>query len=188
LLHLFGLAVLLYYVLPAMILPWLPTEVLLLAALGLVLVLEASRLALGVELPTIRDYERARVASYTWFAVGLVVAVLLFPRAIAVAAVLGTGVVDPLIGELRLSEERRRWYPAAPALVYFGLATSAFLFVGRWHWIPAVGAAGAMAAVALAIERPKRAWLDDDFTMTMLPGIVLTVAVALAPWLPNIGP
>ncbi|MCI4331646.1 MAG: hypothetical protein L3K19_07370 [Thermoplasmata archaeon] len=187
-LHVLGVAVLLYYLLPVRLTPWLTTEEVLLAALGLVVVLEAARHAIGVELPTIREHEQHRIASYTWFAVGLVAAVLLFPKPVAVAAVLGTALVDPLIGELRLTETRRRWYPYAPAVIYIALAATSFSVVGGWHVLPTVFAAVTMAGVALLVERPKRAWLDDDITMTLVPGLLWTVVLVLSPGVPTFGP
>jgi dolichol kinase len=187
-LHLFGVAVLLYYLLPVQLAPWLSTEEVLLAALAMVIVLEIARHTVGVDLPTLREHEEHRVASYTWFAIGLVVAVLLFPRPIAVAAVLGTALVDPLIGELRLSPARRRWYPAGAGAVYAGLALASFAFVGRWATLPSVAMAVVMTIVALLVESPKLAWLDDDLTMTLVPGALATAVLFFAPGFPTFVP
>ncbi|HLY76742.1 MAG TPA: hypothetical protein VKT21_02510, partial [Thermoplasmata archaeon] len=104
--HCLGALVLFYYVLPRTLIAWFTAEDLLLIALGLVLLLEVLRWTAGAELPTIRPYEKRRVASYTFYAVALVAAVLLFPLPVALVVVLGTAFVDPLIGELRASA---RW-------------------------------------------------------------------------------
>lgn len=187
-LHLLGLAVLLYYLLPVRLTAWLTTEQLLLTGLAVVLALEVARHSVGLQLPTIRAHEEHRIASYTWFAVGLVVAVLFFPLVVAAVVVLGTAIVDPLIGELRISARGRRFYPAVPAVVYAGMALAVFVGVGHWHAVPALGAAAGLAVLALAVESPKRPWLDDDITMTVVPGAVAVVVLWLAPALPGWGP
>lgn len=180
-LHLFGAAVLVYYVLPIHLVPWLTTEELLLIGLGLVLVLEVLRWTTGLELPTIREYERARIASYTFYAVALVAAVLLFPMVIAVIVVLGTAFVDPLIGELRHSLRWRSAYPWLPAAVYVLLGASAARLVGHWSFFGSVAGAGVAAALALAVERPKIPNLDDDLAMTIVPALALAGLALLWP-------
>lgn len=180
-LHLFGAAILLYYVLPFHLVAWFTTEELLLIGLALVLLLEALRWTAGVELPTIREYEKARIASYTFYAVALVAAVLLFSRVIAVIVVLGTAFVDPLIGELRQSARWRSTYPWLPGAAYVLLGATAGLLVGHWAPFAAVAAAGVAAVLALAVERPKIPNLDDDLAMTIVPALALAGLVLLWP-------
>ncbi|MCI4352475.1 MAG: hypothetical protein L3K14_03710 [Thermoplasmata archaeon] len=180
-LHFFGAAVLLYYALPTDVLGGFTREELLLTALALVLVLELLRWAAGVELPTIRAYERARIASYVFYAVALVAAVLLFPLPIALVVVLGTAFVDPLIGELRLSSRWRSTYPWFPGAVYVLLGSAALIFVTHWPAFAAVLFVGIAAVVALAVERPKIPDLDDDLAMTLVPALVLAGLMLLAP-------
>jgi dolichol kinase len=187
-LHVFGLAVLFYYLLPWELVGPVTKEEVLLAALAAVLSLELARHVAGIEMPTIREHEERRVASFAWFAVALVAAVLLFPEAVAVAVVLGAALVDPLIGEMRRRESARAWYPALPLLVYGGFAVSALLLVGRWHLVPALGTSVALAVVAVGVEHPRHAWPDDDLTMTVVPGALLTLVLWLAPALPTLGP
>ncbi|HEV2166748.1 MAG TPA: hypothetical protein VGS23_07245, partial [Thermoplasmata archaeon] len=152
-LHVLGAGVLVYYIVPPGFFRVVPNPVALLLALLMVLLLDALRLRGHVELPTIRPFERSRLASFAYFAIGLVLAVLLFPEAIAVAVVLGTALVDPLIGELRLSESARRAYPSVPLLAYGAIAFGAFLGVGGWSWEASALAAGAAAALAVGVER-----------------------------------
>lgn len=180
-LHLLGAGVLLYYVLPNNLVGSLTREELLLIALGLVLVLELLRWAAGVELPTIRGYERARIASYTYYAVALVAAVLLFPLPIALVVVLGTAFIDPLIGELRRAARWRTTYPWLPGAVYVVLGSGALILVTRWPPLSAVAFSGISAVVALAVERPKIRDLDDDLAMTLVPALVLSGLLLIAP-------
>lgn len=187
-LHLVGAAVLLYYLLPSGFFLVAPTKVVLIAALVAVLGLEALRHVARVELPTIRPYERGRVASFAFYAVALVVAVLLFPRPIAVVVVLGTALVDPLIGELRL----RSWGPSArfawPVLAYAMIGAAALKGVGGWTWGGSVLAAGLTGVVAVIVERPRLRGVDDDLAMTIVPGIVLILLLVVWPTLPQLGP
>ncbi len=180
-LHAFGAAVLLYFLLPRWFFVVLPTDAVLLLGLELVLVLEALRLFAGAELPTIREYERARMASYVYYAIALVAAVLLFPFPVASVVVLGTAWVDPLVGELRLSARGLRWYPVLPGVVYVGLGVAVLVFAAHWTLLPAVGLSAVAAAVALAVERPKIPELDDDLAMTLVPALVAELLLLAVP-------
>ncbi len=171
--HMFGAAVLVYFVLPTDVFGVAPKEYLLLGALAVVLAIEALRHLAHLELPTLRPFERDRVASYAFYAIGLVAATLLAPRPIAVAVILGTAWVDPLAGELRDSDRFRRLYPALPYAVYTGLAFVGLAFLGGWPYGLSVGLALGAAAIALAVEYPKTAWLDDDLLMTAVPAAAL---------------
>jgi hypothetical protein len=180
-LHGLAAIVLFYYALPRQILLGLTREELLLTALGLVLVLELLRWLVGLELPTLRAYERRRVASYVFYAVALVAVVLLFPMPIALVVVPGTALIDPLVGELRLSTRWRDTYPWLPGAVYALLATTALVVVVRWSVLAALLFAGIAAAVALLAERPKIPELDDDLAMTLVPALVLAGLMVVFP-------
>jgi dolichol kinase len=185
LLHVAGAVVLLYYVLPDGFFEVVSNEVALLLALGAVLAIEALRHIARVELPTIRPYERKRVASFAFFAVALVISVLVFPKTIAVAVVLGTALVDPLAGILRL-RKKGYWTPwIAPIVVYTGIAFVVFRWVGGWSWGSALAIAVGAAVVAVLVERPESKWYDDDLGMTLVPGVLLTVALWLWPGFPS---
>ena len=121
-LHGLGAVVLVYFVVPNGFFVFAPKEVILLVLLGLVVVAELLRFTVGLELPTVRDYESHRVGGYVYFAVALTIVVLLFPEPIAVAVVLGTAFVDPVAGELRTAGRSRSLYPAVPVALYAVLA------------------------------------------------------------------
>jgi dolichol kinase len=177
-LHFAGAFVLLYYILPPRFFLVASNLEVLLIALAAVLLLELLRHVAGAELPTIRPYERKRIASYAFYATALVVAVLVFPRAIATVVVLGVSLVDPLIGELRVRKVKAPTNPGLPIAAYFALATAS-LTVG-WHVpIPVAATSAALAAVVgVAIEAPRVRGVDDDLAMTLVPAIAL-LAVAL---------
>jgi hypothetical protein len=185
--HIGAAIVLVYYLIPPGFFLILPNEVVLLLALAVVLGLEVLRHLAGLELPTIRPWEARRVASFAFYAVALVVAVLVFPRAIAAGVILGAAIVDPLVGELRI----RRIAPAGlvllPLAAYVGLAVVAIEVAGRWALPGALLAAAVAAVIAVAVERPKILWLDDDLAMTLVPGIALTLLVVAWPGLPGWG-
>ncbi len=186
--HLAGAAVLLYYVLPVNTFLVLPTRVVLLLALLAVLVIELLRLFAGLEVPTIRPYERHRVASYAWYGIALVAAVLLFPPLLATVVVLGTAIVDPVIGELRLQPpDGRRAYPGLPLALYGALAFTVLLGGGTWGLARAALGAGLAALIAVAVERPKLLNVDDDLAMTLLPALALLAVGSLGPGAPLAG-
>lgn len=180
-LHALGAGVLLYYLLPPNVLVVAPNWVIPLLALAAFGALEVLRLNGWVEVPAIRSYEEHRPASYAYFALAIVAAILLFPEAIAAAVVLGTAMVDPIAGELRRTPSGRRWYPYVPFVVYLGLAGVAFVAIGHWPLAPSLGLAALAAALAVAAEMPKWKYVDDDLAMTLVPGVVLDLIVYLVP-------
>lgn len=180
-LHCAGVAILIYYLFPPNLLVVVPNFVIPLLALAAILILEALRLRGVLEIPTLRPYEQHRPASYAYFAIALVLAILLFPAPIAAAVALGTSLVDPAIGELRRSLPYRAAYPWVPFALYTGLAFVAFLGFGAWAVLPALSLAALMAVLALLAERPKWSLVDDDLAMTLVPAVVVYAIVWLAP-------
>ncbi len=172
-LHAAGAFTLLYYLFPPHLLGITPNWTIPLAALVAVLTLDGLRLSGRIDVPETRPYERIRLASYSYFGIAIVLSLLLFPEPIAVATILGTAFVDPLIGELRRSATLRAMYPLVPFAAYFGLATVALAEVGRFPLVMAGFLAALAGALAIAGEYPHWIYLDDDLVMTVLPGIVL---------------
>jgi hypothetical protein len=183
LLHALGAFALLYLIVPARILVVVPNDVILLVALESIFVVEYLRHVRNWELPTIRSYEEGRIASYVFYATALTAALLFFPRPVAAAVVIGTALVDPLLGELRL-----RWsQPAASLLpgfaIYASLAGLAFAVFGGWGGVVLVGFALLAAAIAVSVEWPTWGSVDDDLAMTLVPGAVLTAILLARPGL-----
>lgn len=181
-LHGLGAGATVYYLLPTELVGGVSKLDLLLVLLAAVLLLEALRLGAGLDLPTVRPYERRRLASFAFFAIALTLALLLFPVPIGAATILGASWVDPLAGELRGSPRYRRGYPVVPGIVYAGLATSMLVAWSPIPLLPALGVGAGMAIVALAAEYPKSRWIDDDLAMTLLPAAAAWgLAAALPP-------
>jgi len=173
--HGLGALLLIYYVLPDVLFFVIPKEGLLIAALAAAWIIEGLRHAYRFQLPMIRPYEDRRIASFAFYATALAGAVLLFPEPIAAAVILGTALVDPIAGELRLSTAYRWLYPALPFVVYAALAFVALSGIGGWPSHAAAALALLAAAIALAAEYPKVPWVDDDLAMTFAPAIALYV-------------
>jgi len=183
--HTFGAAVLVYYALPDNFFIVLPKLDVLLAALGVMVVLELLRHAVGLELPTIRPYERDRIASFLFFSVALVVAVTLFPLPIGAAVVLGTAIVDPVAGELRSQGARPLLQVGIPLGAYGLLTFVSLAAVGGWPAGESALLALAAAPIAVASEWPKNRWVDDDLVMTVVPALFLYGAGVVALGLPG---
>jgi len=183
--HTFGAAVIVYYFLPDGVFVLVPKFVVLLAALAVMIALEVLRHLAGLELPTIRPYEVHRVASFVFYSVALVLAVLLFPLPIGAAIVLGTAIVDPVAGELRSEEARPVVRLAVPLAAYGGLAFLGMVAIGGWPAGTSALLAVAAAALAVLAEWPKYPWVDDDLVMTMVPGFFLYAVGVLGLGLPR---
>jgi hypothetical protein len=180
-LHGLGALAILYLVVPAGFFHFVSNEVVLLVALELILVVEYLRHVQHWELPTIRPYEQDRIASYVYYAVALTAALLLFPRPIAAAVIVGTAFVDPLLGELRLRSASRVRSLVPGGMAYAILAAVAFAAFGGWRGVPLLVLAGLAAAVAVAVESPTWGTVDDDLAMTLVPGAVLTLVLLAYP-------
>lgn len=184
-LHVGGSLVLVYYAVPNNFFVIVPKEDVLLALLAAMFVLELLRHAAGLKLPTIRPYEARQVASFVFYSLALVLAVLLFPIPIGAAVVLGTAIVDPVAGELRARSTSLLLTMGIPLAAYAMLAFVGMAAIGGWppgdSALLAVGAAG----IAVAIERPKWRYVDDDFAMTLVPALFLYGAGVLALGLPG---
>jgi len=183
--HTWGAVVLVYYALPNNFFVVAPKADILLTALAIMLVLEVLRHAAGLQLPTIRPYEARRVASFVFFSVALVLAVLLFPLPIAAAVVLGTALVDPVAGELRHERASPLLGVGIPLLAYAGLAFIGLAAIGGWPASDSALLAVAAAPLAVAAEWPKYPWVDDDLVMTIVPALFLYGVGILALGLPR---
>jgi hypothetical protein len=180
-LHGLGALVVLYYVLPSRLFVVVSTEEVILALLALVLLLEAARQLGALELPTVRPFEKDRVASFAYYSIALVAAVLVFPEPIGATVAVGTALVDPLIGELRGSARFRSYYPGLPITLYTIIGLGAFLATTTRDYDSSLLLAFAAALVAVAAERPKNRWVDDDLLMTIAPALLLLALVTLWP-------
>jgi hypothetical protein len=179
-LHGLGASAVVYYAIPTGFFFGVPKLWILLAALAVVLLLETLRHAVGLQLPTLREYEAHRIGSYALYSIALVVALLLFPEPIGAAVILGTAIVDPVAGELRASRTRRSWSPALPFALYAALAFAGLAGIGRWPLLDSVGLAVLAGGLAVVVEGPTIRWMDDDLAMVIVPGIALYLVAFFA--------
>ncbi len=180
-----GALVLVYYLVPTDFFVVAPKPYVLLAVLSVALLLEVLRHAVGLQLPTIRPYEAHRVASFAFYSVALAGAVLLFPLPIAAAVILGVAFVDPLVGELRWHRASEPLLWAAPIGTYVALAVVGTVLLGGWPLLPGAGLSVLAAVLAVACERPKVPWLDDDLAMVFVPALALYVVGVVGLGLPR---
>jgi len=177
--HTFGAAFLVYYILPNDIewlnlaKFWVPLSIVIFAIL-----LEYLRISGKIDSKHffgLRMYEKNRAGSYVFFAVGILLLLLLrFPQQIAIPCILCACIADPIMGEVRHRFEKKYVYIT-------GFVVCLLFFMITWYkaaiWlmllVSIVGAAGAVIG-----EAKKFWWLDDDFMIQMLPAIFL-----LAIWL-----
>ena len=164
-----------YYLLPEDLGIGLP-KLLVAALLWLVtLVIELLRLLGRLEILGIRDYERGQISAYFWGGTGLFLGLALFPPAFVVVAMFGMAWIDPLCALTR----RRGGYPWVPLVAYLALAGVGLALLTAFS-LPAVLSVALVAAVvAIAAEYPRLRWIDDDFTMFMVPLLAMTALGAL---------
>ncbi len=173
--HTFGASFVVYYMLPddiewiAFLKMWVPISVLVLA-----FILEIARIRGGISSSHffgLRMYERNRVGSYLFFAVGIVILLYFFPQQIAVPCILCACLADPLIGETRYRFGKKEAY-------VIGFLVCLLLFVVTWYkanlWVMMaasfIGASGAVLGESTNIW-----WLDDDFMIQLVPALLLLV-------------
>ena len=183
--HALGAALLVYYVVPNDFFLIAPKVDILLAVLALVFVFESLRHTVGLELPTVRPYEAHRIGSYVFYALALVIAVLVFPKPVGAAVILGTALVDPIAGELRQQRRPALLAVGVPLAAYWLLALTGLAGVGHWPVAVSAALAALAAPIAVAAERPKWPWVDDDLVMTIVPALFLYVAGVLVLGLPT---
>lgn len=165
--------------------------------LAVSLVLEAQRLQGRFSLPEEREHEKTQVASYIYYMAGCLLAVLIFPRMIAVTAILFLALGDTvsgLVGSIiKNCDVRSSPAPAAGAAcglawrvkpmqvlaatfgacLLIGILTASFTGL-QW---PAYlcGAAGAAFADGVAVLVRGRS-LDDNFSIPVLSGALMSGA------------
>jgi len=133
-------------------------------------VLEVLRLLKGKLVFPMREYERRQIGGHFWLVLGCAVALIFFEQRFVMLTILGTTLVDPLIGELRL-RSFPRLAVVAGFLAWCAVATAAVAAASLatpFYLIP-VGAAFAVGA-----EHRKIRYLDDNFLMNLVPLLVLT--------------
>jgi hypothetical protein len=144
---------------------------------AVMLVLEALRLGRRRIVFPMREYERRRLGGHAWLVLGCALAVVFFEQRVAMLTVLGTTLVDPLIGELR-GRGHARAAPFVGLVAWVGQAVAWVLLVPLdtpWLLIP-VGAAVAVAAEAVDVPH-----IDDNFMMNIAPLVAMAALIQFFP-------
>ena len=137
---------------------------------SLIITVEYLRLNKNLKIIGMRDYESNRVAGFVWFATGTCLILGLYelgylPQSLVIATIIMAAYTDPLIGEAnqRLGQ---KWGIGLGLLCSF-LIYQLILGVLFYSFIGSI--------VAVASERPKIKWFDDDLAMQIIPVIILTL-------------
>lgn len=171
--HAFGASFLFYYLLPdnvdwiGFLKNWVPPVL-----VFVVIILEILRLKGKISSDHffgLRMYEKKRVGSYVFFAVGVLILIRFFPQQIAIPCILCACLGDPIIGEIRNRYETKYVY-------ILGFLVCMFFFMVSWikadvYLMLIVSVVGGLGAVIG--ETQKFWWLDDDFMIQILPAILL---------------
>ena len=135
-----------------------------------IILIEYFRLNGTFTLDGMRDYEDTRVAGFVWFATGTCMILILyemgvFPEIFAISTIIMASFTDPLIGEVN------RKYGSKEG-IFAGIIGS---FVIYYLLLGVLFYSLVGSIVAVAVERPKFKWLDDDLLMQIFPIMVLTI-------------
>ncbi len=141
-------------------------------ALFLTLVFESIRMAKHLNIIGMRPYESNRMSAAAWAGIALVFTFLFFPLSVTAPVIFGMAWIDPLCGELR--KHNSHLYPNLPKLAYFVLVLVVMTVVVGLS-IGVLVAAAISAPVAISVEKTKTRFLDDDFTMIVIPLIVIAI-------------
>jgi len=136
----------------------------------LIITVEYLRLNNHLEVIGMRDYENDRIAGFVWFATGTCLILGFYelgfwPQSLAIATIIMAAYTDPLIGEVN-QRFGDRWGVGLGLLCSF-LIYQLILGVIFYSIIGSI--------IAVASERPKIKWFDDDLAMQLIPIIVLTI-------------
>ncbi len=145
-----------------------------LIGLGLLGIFEAYRIHRGWIFFGLRDYEKKRVAGYFWGALGYVVALLFFEQQFAMITILGTTLVDPILGEMRGSKWKR-FAPPTGFGAWCAVAIACVLLVPLATPLVLIPLG---AAIAVGAERLEVPYVDDNVVMNVVPLLSLTALAA----------
>lgn len=171
----------LYYLLPVQ-LPFIGVRrwVLLIAFFASVAAFEHWRHAKGVTFLGLRPHERWAVASFLWAAAGITIVLWMFPHELASASLVAMAVADPLAGELRRHGKGLVIVVSLEGTTYLLLAFAVLVHTGPLSLASSLLLALVGAIVAVPAECIKTRYVDDDFSMLVLPAIAMTLVAGLA--------
>jgi dolichol kinase len=165
-------------------------------ALLAALFLERRRLSGKIRLPAVRDSEKKRVAGYIYYITGALLAVILFPPAIAIAAMLMLSLGDAVSGiigsvvqgsAVRTRIMEGQSWRAKPIPVVAGTFAVCLLAGYAAHLVegtflpgpsvlsaPVYAVGAAAATFADAVPLSFRRWvIDDNFSIPVFSGVAM---------------
>jgi len=154
-----------YYAVPSDAGIGIPKQYVLVAILSGLMAIEILRIAFGVRLFGMREYEVRKLSAYAWGAIGLSLGFLFFPMKFVVPLFVGMAWVDPLCNWAR----QRGVYPTIPLLAYFGIVMMLMTAVSGVDRSTLAAYSFLATLLALAAEFPNNRYVDDDFTMFVVP-------------------
>ena len=165
-----------YYLLPVE-LPGTPVHRwhLLIAFFATIMLFEAWRLHQGISFLGLRPHERNTIASFAWAAAGITTALWFMPMEVATPVLIGMGLIDPLVGELRRIGARQSAQIAMPWLAYAVICMISFSVMVENHTALIFAASIIGASLAVGAERIRLPVIDDDFLMVVVPGAVMSL-------------
>ena len=176
--HAFGASFVFYYMLPD--LEWINILKIIIPAIIVIvaILLEILRIKGFINSNHffgLRMYEKKRIGSYVFFAVGILILLMFFPQQIAIPCILCACLGDPIIGEIRNRFSKKYVY-----VVGFLICMSFFLI--SWYSVNLnllilVSVVGGLGAAIGEIK--KIYWLDDDFMIQILPAILIGIILSL---------
>ena len=172
--HTFGASFLVYYLLPDYDWINLFKPLVLSSIVFFIIILETLRINGFISSDYffgLRMYEKKRIGSYVFFAVGVLLLLAFFPQLIAIPCILCASIGDPVMGEIRHRFNIRNAY-------IIGFLVGLFFFLFSWYsadWFLMILASIIGACVAVIGEIKKFWWIDDDLMIQILPAVLLLI-------------
>ena len=172
--HAFGACFLIFYLLPDE--EWINILKMIIPPILVVIAISIEILRIKGKISSdhffgLRMYEQNRVGSYVFFAVGILILLMLPWQGIAIPCILCACLGDPIIGEVRIHFGRIYGY-------VLGFLVCMLFFLIVWHdfnliFVVPVSIVGGLGAIIG--ESKKFWWIDDDFMIQILPAILLII-------------
>lgn len=150
-------------------------DLIILAFIFLVFLLEKFRIRMKLVLFGQRLHEATHISSFAWTMLGLGIILLLSPSvSFSIPIILTCAMVDPLLGELRSHKINKK------IIVVIGVFTALFIWfvcAAIYHfpfWYGII-----IAPITVAVEWPSLKWIDDNALMLIVPLITILFLQAI---------
>jgi len=132
--------------------------------------IEYFRLNNKIHIIGMREYENNRLAGFVWFATGTCLILGLheigvFPQSLAIATIIMAAYTDPIIGE---TKNKYGDYGGIAAGILCSFVIFQLILGSLFYSL--IG-----SILAVASERPKMKWFDDDLAMQIFPITIMTI-------------